>query len=132
MALKMGQGAGKRAESGGNLCASGAHVGNVRAALQSKLYLTYFIMFCNTSVYPNPINSCVYLCMKATPSSAFICRRFDTYYDADKYYYEACKNIYVDTSLMVPACKYVPQLAVNYVLHYKPSQFLIRVPTQSS
>ncbi len=65
----------------------------------------------------------VYLCVKR--KHMYECKKFDTYQEADRYYYN--NNTYnSDSSALISVGKFVPKYFHNDILHYKLSDLLIK------
>ena len=72
----------------------------------------------------------IYLCVKMRDNIDFFSRRyncipFDTYEDADTFYDNNYNKNKVESSTMMPVCKYVPSAFHPAILNYKLAKVFI-------
>ena len=82
------------------------------------------------NIYNAPVCK-IYLCVKLHDkmecfSLNYNCIKFDTYKEADEYYKEKFENnVRVDSSTLMPVCKYIPEYFHPLILNYKLSKLFI-------
>lgn len=72
----------------------------------------------------------IYLCVKPRDKMEYFslnynCIKFDTYEEADKYYNTKIDACNVESSTMMPVCKFVPEFLHPSILNYKLSKLFI-------
>ena len=77
-----------------------------------------------------PSVSKIYLCVKLRDKMEYFylnynCIKFDTYEEADKYYKKSFEDKTIESSTMMPVCKYVPEYFHPMILNYKLSKLFI-------
>ena len=85
-------------------------------------------MIYNASIerfYPNS-HSCIYLCIKYKTTNYYKCIKFDNFEMADNFYKNKCTKTKIESSTMMPVCKYVPNFVQHHILDYKLKRFFIK------
>jgi len=78
---------------------------------------------------PNDYNfSNVVLCVKKKDSiDTFVCHKFNTFIEADKYFNNNYVNEDVINSTMIPICKFMPNFLEKKVIQYKVSNIFNKI-----
>jgi hypothetical protein len=78
---------------------------------------------------PNDYNfSNVVLCVKKNDSiDTFVCHKFNTFIEADKYFNSNYSNKDVINSTMIPICKFMPIFLEKKIIQYKLSTIFNKI-----
>lgn len=71
-------------------------------------------------------HSNIYLCVKEKTNNRYVCKKFDSYQDADSYYRVNYDTSQVSKSTMIPICKYIPLCLRPQVINWKLAKITIK------